>query len=174
MCWVRHRPPVLIVSWWGSLQRVNYTWRRLAIGDRHETIPDRLNPRGTTEWSVPPRELPSKCLQSGPGNVPWLTWQGHLHIGAVDCNDRTAIRSWYYRAVSLLTQRRWGLLDPNSFSASEYILQYVIGYDVPWRMAFYGTLRRVALVSTDVSEEFIASIIRIRIGQLGTTLAVTS
>jgi hypothetical protein len=36
-------------------------------------------------------------------------------------------------------------------------------------------LRRVALVGTDVSEECSASIIRvIRIGELGTTLAVTS
>jgi hypothetical protein len=36
-------------------------------------------------------------------------------------------------------------------------------------------LRRVALVRTDVSEELSASIIRvIRIGELGTTLAVTS
>jgi hypothetical protein len=35
--------------------------------------------------------------------------------------------------------------------------------------------RRVALVRTDVSEEFSASIIRVtRIGELGTTLAVTS
>jgi hypothetical protein len=35
-------------------------------------------------------------------------------------------------------------------------------------------LRRVALVITDVSEERIASIIRVtRIGELGTTLAVT-
>jgi hypothetical protein len=36
-------------------------------------------------------------------------------------------------------------------------------------------LRRVALVRTDVSEELSASIIRVtRIGELGTTLAVTS
>jgi hypothetical protein len=36
-------------------------------------------------------------------------------------------------------------------------------------------LRRVALVRTDVSEELIASFIRVtRIGELGTTLAVTS
>jgi hypothetical protein len=36
-------------------------------------------------------------------------------------------------------------------------------------------LRRVALVRTDVSEEHSASIIRVtRIGELGTTLAVTS
>jgi hypothetical protein len=36
-------------------------------------------------------------------------------------------------------------------------------------------LRRVALVRTDISEEFSASFIRAtRIGELGTTLAVTS
>jgi hypothetical protein len=36
-------------------------------------------------------------------------------------------------------------------------------------------LRRVALVRTDVSEEFSASIIRVtRIGEVGTTLALTS
>jgi hypothetical protein len=36
-------------------------------------------------------------------------------------------------------------------------------------------LRRVALLRTDVSEELSASIIRVtRIGELGTTLAVTS
>jgi hypothetical protein len=38
-----------------------------------------------------------------------------------------------------------------------------------------GRLRRVALVRTDVSEELKASFIRVtRIGELGTTLAVTS
>jgi hypothetical protein len=38
-----------------------------------------------------------------------------------------------------------------------------------------GMLRRVALVRTDVSEERSACIIRVtRIGELGTTLAVTS
>jgi hypothetical protein len=37
-----------------------------------------------------------------------------------------------------------------------------------------GMLRRVALVITDVSEELSASFIRVtRIGELGTTLAVT-
>jgi hypothetical protein len=43
-----------------------------------------------------------------------------------------------------------------------------------WRMPSSGMLRRVALVRTDVSEEFSAtSIIRVtRIGELGTTLAV--
>jgi DNA-binding TFAR19-related protein (PDSD5 family) len=42
-------------------------------------------------------------------------------------------------------------------------------------MASSGMLRRVALVRTDVSEELSASFIRVtRIGEIGTTLAVTS
>jgi hypothetical protein len=42
-------------------------------------------------------------------------------------------------------------------------------------MTSSGMLRGVALVRTDVSEELSASIIRVtRIGELGTTLAVTS
>jgi hypothetical protein len=42
-------------------------------------------------------------------------------------------------------------------------------------MAYSRMLRRVALVRTDVSEERIASVINVtRIGELGTTLAVTS
>jgi hypothetical protein len=47
---------------------------------------------------------------------------------------------------------------------------------VEWRrrMASSGVLRRVALVRTDVSEELSASFTRVtRIGELGTTLAVT-
>jgi hypothetical protein len=42
-------------------------------------------------------------------------------------------------------------------------------------MVSSGMLRRVALVRTEVSEELGASFIRVtRIGELGTTLAVTS
>jgi hypothetical protein len=47
-------------------------------------------------------------------------------------------------------------------------------YDVR-KKASSGMLRRVAHVRTDVSEELSASFIRVkRIGELGTTLAVTS
>jgi hypothetical protein len=43
------------------------------------------------------------------------------------------------------------------------------------RMASSGMLRRVALVRADVSEELNSSFIRVtRIGEVGTTLAVTS
>jgi hypothetical protein len=41
-------------------------------------------------------------------------------------------------------------------------------------MVFSGMLRRVALVRTDVSEERSALFIRVRNGELGTTLPVTS
>jgi hypothetical protein len=42
------------------------------------------------------------------------------------------------------------------------------------RMASSGMLHRVALLRTDVSEELSASFVRVtRIGELGTTLAVT-
>jgi hypothetical protein len=44
-----------------------------------------------------------------------------------------------------------------------------------WRMASSGMSRHVALVRTYISEELSASIIRVtRIGELGTTFAVTS
>jgi hypothetical protein len=47
--------------------------------------------------------------------------------------------------------------------------------NVVLRMASSGMLRRVALVRTEVSEELSTSFIRVtRIGELGTTLAVTS
>jgi hypothetical protein len=41
-------------------------------------------------------------------------------------------------------------------------------------MVSSGMLRRAALVRTDVSEEFSASIMVTRIGEVGTTLALTS
>jgi hypothetical protein len=49
------------------------------------------------------------------------------------------------------------------------------GQWMEWRIVSSGMLRRVALVRTDVPEELSTSFIRVtRIGELGTTLAVTS
>jgi hypothetical protein len=31
MCWVRHRPPVLIVTWWGPLQGHRYEYQRYIV-----------------------------------------------------------------------------------------------------------------------------------------------
>jgi hypothetical protein len=60
----------------------------------------------------------------------------------------------------------------------ELVLQVLgsnLGWEIGWRMASSGILPRVALVRSDVSEELSASFIRVtRIGELGTTLAVTS
>jgi hypothetical protein len=53
--------------------------------------------------------------------------------------------------------------------------KYALKLTWVWRMAYSAMFRRVALVRTDVSEELTASIIRVtRIGELGTTLAVSS
>jgi hypothetical protein len=56
--------------------------------------------------------------------------------------------------------------------APEYVRFEVCTAVTMWCL---GMLHRVALVRTDVSEELTASFIRVtRIGELGTTLAVTS
>jgi hypothetical protein len=53
--------------------------------------------------------------------------------------------------------------------------QESVNWEQRWRMVSSGMLRRVALVTTDVSEELRASIIMVtRIGELRTTLAITS
>jgi hypothetical protein len=59
-----------------------------------------------------------------------------------------------------------GSHDSSIGTATDYVFK---------RMVSSGMLRRVTLVRTDVSEELSASFNRVtRIGELGTTLAVTS
>jgi hypothetical protein len=55
------------------------------------------------------------------------------------------------------------------------VLRFEVSRRWLWRMASSGILHRVALVRNDVSEKRSTSIIRVaRIGELGTTLAVTN
>jgi hypothetical protein len=69
----------------------------------------------------------------------------------------------------ILTARRQTTLTYCGLQWGFTMLQFI------WRLASSGILRRVALVNTDLSEEPSASFIRaIRIGELKTTLAVTS
>jgi hypothetical protein len=105
----------------------------------------------------------------------------------------------YFRITSCIADFlkclwRGGLVGTDSSIAYSYchadwhfILPYIKiseedGFRVPRRelihirrMVSSGMLRRVALISTDVSEELSSSFIRVtRIGELGATLAVTS
>jgi hypothetical protein len=60
-------------------------------------------------------------------------------------------------------------------AANVLMLNRRITYSLLWWMSSSGMLHRVALVRTDASEELMTSIIRVtRIGELGTTLAITS
>jgi hypothetical protein len=62
-------------------------------------------------------------------------------------------------------------VSSNEISLSVFIVNYLLSL----RMPSSGMLRHVALVRSDVLEEHSTSIIKVtRIGELGTTLAVTS
>jgi hypothetical protein len=66
----------------------------------------------------------------------------------------------------------WSL--PTSARVYDYV-RFEVFTAVTMKNCGFGTLRRVPLVRTDVSEKHSASIIRVtRIGELGTTLTVTS
>jgi hypothetical protein len=68
-------------------------------------------------------------------------------------------------------ETRANLTDIHNHKQQPVLLSPVL----PLRMVSSGLLRRVALVRTDVSEEHSASFIKVtRIGELGTTLALTS
>jgi hypothetical protein len=82
---------------------------------------------------------------------------------------------WGYSLVSTYEGQPHGLqMSPTGqwgCGRGQYLLQTII----TWRMASSGILHHMALVRTDVSEEHIASIIKVtRIDMIGTRLAVTS
>jgi hypothetical protein len=77
-----------------------------------------------------------------------VNWRENLHMAARDLDKFQIIISQTYTKCGALST---------------------------WRMVSCGMLRRVALERTDVSKELSASFIRVtRIGELGTTLALTS
>jgi hypothetical protein len=70
------------------------------------------------------------------------------------------------------TRKKWLNLEQNNFLLLDLLTK--TSMKMVRRMVSSGLLRRVALVRTDVSKELSASIIKVtRIGELGTTVAVT-
>jgi hypothetical protein len=77
----------------------------------------------------------------------------------------------------ILTRRAkrcvWNIIE--SYYCGQFCVRCMLKLYMRRRMVSYGMLRRLALVRTDVSEEPVASFIKVtRIGELGTTLATPS
>jgi hypothetical protein len=93
-------------------------------------------------------------------------------FGSLDVSS--PYRLW--RMVAMITwpfhfNTKWSL----SYQRHVAYCRRITNKQCVWRIASSGMLRRVALVRTDVSEERSASFIKVtRIGELGTTLAVTN
>jgi hypothetical protein len=82
------------------------------------------------------------------------------------CLNRRSAVTWRPYSRSKVSQAR------NEESPQ---IQWRMRTDMDRRMASCGMLRHVALIKTDVSEELSASFIRVtKIGELGTTLAITN
>jgi hypothetical protein len=121
------------------------------------------------------KETERKCnrstRQAGPYYLLHLTsYWVYISIPNVEetCNSK-------YGSVEIQGETK-GRLRPAQSPTRKYQMQHNIRqYTLIYRMASSGMLRRVDLVRTDVSEELSASFIRVtRIGELGTTLALTS
>jgi hypothetical protein len=94
------------------------------------------------------------CLHIDKVNVYW--WQKGKRIGGLDLVTSCPLAPGVFRNVSCTSR---------SLACD----------GCEWRMPSSGMLCRVAVVRTEVSEELIASIIKVtRIGELWTTLALTS
>jgi hypothetical protein len=109
---------------------------------------------------------------------------GYNEAGRIMLNEKPSDLLWnrtrdfaVFGIVSQLTTlQRVPLLFPVPGKIVIYISSFLISwlqwlkgisYEASWRMVFFGILRRVALVRTDVSEELSASFISVRrIGEL--------
>jgi hypothetical protein len=123
-----------------------------------ETCPSATLPTADPAWLDP---------GSNPGRHGEKPETNCLRHSLVVPQERRQISTYHIRPVvsCYVIQVIWRSMKGNKIYAITYILRVVSS----------GMLRRVAFVRTNVSEELSASFIRLtRIGELGTTLAVTS
>jgi branched-subunit amino acid aminotransferase/4-amino-4-deoxychorismate lyase len=103
--------------------------------------------------------------------MPWR------HIGERSKTPKCSISALHGCTRAALLMGKWQKTSRYPFDRGPALAENRMGpaVSLSWRMPSSGILRCVALVRPDVSEEPSASIIRVtRIGELGTTLAVTS
>jgi hypothetical protein len=111
--------------------------------------------------------------QTCPGDFIFMgQWSEHEADDTHSSHAKTNY-AWIYTSSVFKT---YSLFKQKSHNLQHVSYHYVVtNYKCKKRIASSGMLRRVALVRTEVSEELSPSCIRVtRIGELGTTLAVTS
>jgi hypothetical protein len=93
-------------------------------------------------------------------------------LRAVSCTYHCEVvleQTWIVKPIGSDASRQ--LTAPRSYPAKRKIRENLENSFSTWRMVSSGMLRRVALVRTDVSDELLASIIRVtRIREIGTLL----
>jgi hypothetical protein len=125
--------------------------------------------------------MPSSWIQN-----PVRTSKKIHYVSATESSRSMLYKIWDFHGGYYGERRLLGYKNPVHTSQETLLLRYRAQpinamYDLKfqrrwlWRMLSSVMLRLVALIRIDVSEERFASIIRVtRIGELGTTLAVTS